>query len=386
MYQNKLAKVYRSVKFEIKYFFKNSMYPRFLREYVKKKRNEFYKSKFNFILTRDYIKKFHTGEITENILDYGIDLFRFEDAGISCFGDCAFVHKFNGKEFYTLKESSGINKRVDKNDIIFGKPLNLHRDVINEDEICLACFPNGFNYWHFIFDIMPKIMIMEETGYKGKYLVNASGSPKEVLELLGFAAERIIFCERNKVIHAKKLLMFDESYGIELGGRWLEDTRNFVVKRIEERFGSLIDESSPKKLYVSRIGSRRIINENELIDYLRPYGFAIIVPEKLSLLEQIKLFANADIIVTPHGANATNVLYSKKGTTFVECFGHSWVNPCMVNTVDLLELDYHMICERFMHNLPQSGKNSNYIVDITIFKNRMARIFEYWNMKNTVKK
>lgn len=110
------------------------------------------------------------------------------------------------------------------------------------------------------------------------------------------------------------------------------------------------------------------------------------MPEKLSLLEQIKLFANADIIVTPHGANATNVLYSKKGTTFVECFGHSWVNPCMVNTVDLLELDYHMICERFMHNLPQSGKNSNYIVDITIFKNRMARIFEYWNMKNTVKK
>ena len=248
------------------------------------------------------------------------------------------------------------------------------------------CFVNGFNYWHFIFDIMPKIMIMEKLGYKGKYLVNASGSPKEVLELLGFPEERIMFCGSNEVLHVKKLIMFDESYGIELDGKWLDDTRKFIVERIEEKYGTLIDENSPKKIYVSRIGTRRIINENQIIDYLKPLGFTIIVPEKFSLLEQIKLFANVDIVVTPHGANATNVLYSKKGTTFVECFGHSWVNPCMVNTVDLLKLDYHMICERFMHNIPNSGKNSSYIVDMTIFKNRMERILENWDLKHSVKK
>ena len=120
-----------------------------------------------------------------------------------------------------------------------------------------------------------------------------------------------------------------------------------------------------------------------MIEYLKPHGFEVIVPEKYSILEQIKLFANVDILVTPHGANSTNVLYSKKGTTFVECFGHYWVNPCMVTTVDLLDLDYHMICERFMHNIPNSGSSSNYIIDITIFKCIMKKIFEHWDLKNS---
>ena len=250
----------------------------------------------------------------------------------------------------------------------------------------MLCFFNAHNYWHFTFDVLPKLLIMEKLGYKGKYLVNPTGSARPFFEMIGFPEERLVYCKHSDVIKAKKLYMFHECYGIELGGKWLQDTRDYVMKLIEDKNGSLYDEKFPKKLYVSRIGSRRIINEKQLVDYLKPKGFAVMVPEQHSLFEQIKFFANADIVVTPHGANATNILYSKKGTTLVECFGHYWVNPCMVTTIDLLGIDYHMICERFMHNIPNSGRFSNYIIDIVIFRCVMEKIFEYWGLKESVKK
>lgn len=386
MYNNKFIKFIRSVKFEIKYFFKNYPFKRQIDGYVSRKRSHFNRWRFNFINTDEFMKNFNQGEVSKNVFDYGIDLFSFEDCNISCYSDCAFVHKFIGRKHYTLKESAGINRRVDEDGIVFGEPANFRKVDTYEEEICPLSFSSGMNYWHFTLEVLPKIMVMEKLGYKGKYLVNAHGCSKEFLELLGFPEERVIYCGFMKVIHAKKVYMFDECYGIELGGKWLDDTRKFIIDRIESRHGSLIDENSPKRIYVSRVGTRRIINENQLIDYLKPNGFEVVVPEKYSILEQMKLFANVDILVTPHGANSTNVLYSKKGTTFVECFGHSWVNPCMVTTVDLLDLDYHMICERFMHNIPNSGRMSNYIIDITIFKCIMKKIFEYWDMKNTIKK
>ena len=375
----------KSVKFEIKYFFQNFPFKKKIQNYLIKKRRARYKKELNFIKTRDFINKFGLIEIDKNPFEYGIDLYNVTDGYIGCYGEYAFVHQYGDGKMYTLQESSGINRRIDEDEIRYEKPLNLKKNVIEEDEICMLCFFNAYNYWHFTFDVLPKLLIMEKLGYKGKYLVNPTGCSRPFFEMIGFPEERLVYCKHSDVIKAKKLYMFHECYGIELGGKWLQDTREYVMKLIEDKNGSLYDEKFPKHLYVSRIGSRRIINEKQLVDYLKPKGFAVMIPEQHSLFEQIKFFANADVVVTPHGANATNILYSKEGTTLVECFGHYWVNPCMVTTVDILGIDYHMICERFMHNIPNSGRFSNYIIDIVIFRCIMEKIFEYWNLKKAQK-
>lgn len=387
MAYNKLKDLYRSIKFEIKYFFRKNPVNKKIQQTYAISQSDANKKLYNFILAREFMEMFECGEKEENLLDCGIDLYHFDDAYIACYGECAFIHKYgDDTKAYAFKESVGIVKRIDSPDMNFTKPLGLHENVTEEDEVCLACFVLGNNYWHFTCDILPKIVIMEQMGYNGKYLVNNGSTVKEFLELLLIDSSRLIYCERGQIIHAKKVHMFDESYGIELRGKWLADTREFVISRIEGRHGSLIDEKYPKKIYVSRIGTRRIINENELTEYLVPKGFEVIVPERISILEQIKLFANADIIVTPHGANATNILYSKKDTTLVECFGHYWINPCMVDTVDMLNIDYRMICERFMHNLPNTNRFSNYIIDLTLFKCTMRKVFEFRGEKDLLSK
>jgi len=101
------------------------------------------------------------------------------------------------------------------------------------------------------------------------------------------------------------------------------------------------------------------------------------IPEEYSVYEQIKHFANADIIVQPHGANCTNMLYSKPGTSFVECFGHRWINPCMIGTIIFLELDYRMVCERYGDNIIDDSKFANYIINMSLFTCIMKKVFEF---------
>ena len=56
---------------------------------------------------------------------------------------------------------------------------------------------------------------------------------------------------------------------------------------------------------------RQVINENEVISLLKQYGFESFEPGRLSLDDQVRLFANADVIVGPHGAGLTNMIYGE---------------------------------------------------------------------------
>jgi capsular polysaccharide biosynthesis protein len=81
----------------------------------------------------------------------------------------------------------------------------------------------------------------------------------------------------------------------------------------------------PKKLYVKRIGKRKLLGADKL---MTEYGFTVMIPEEYSVLEQMTLFYNADIVFCVHGANSTNCLYMRKGTVFIEAFSSYWMNRC----------------------------------------------------------
>lgn len=49
-------------------------------------------------------------------------------------------------------------------------------------------------------------------------------------------------------------------------------------------------------------------------------GDLSVTTEDLSLIEQIVLFHNAEIIVAPHGAGLVNLLFARPGTKVIELF------------------------------------------------------------------
>lgn len=83
-----------------------------------------------------------------------------------------------------------------------------------------------------------------------------------------------------------------------------------------------------KRLYVSRADAtdRRVRNEGALMEILDDYGFERIIPGEKSFAEQVRLFSEAEIVLGPHGAGLTNIIFATE-TVLIELFG-SYRNAC----------------------------------------------------------
>jgi capsular polysaccharide biosynthesis protein len=102
-------------------------------------------------------------------------------------------------------------------------------------------------------------------------------------------------------------------------------------------------ERQPRRLYVSRAKatSRRLVNEKEILALLRPLGFDVIHAEDLPLARQAEYFAQAEVIVAPHGAGLTNIYFSSPGTKVVEIFFESpEFRTCYWSLCEALNMDY----------------------------------------------
>ena len=85
----------------------------------------------------------------------------------------------------------------------------------------------------------------------------------------------------------------------------------------------LIDLKAPSfrsKIYIRRENAnyRKILNEADLIEKLRKQNFEIINPQHFEILDQMKIFSNAEVIISPHGSNLTNIIFCNTGTKIIE--------------------------------------------------------------------
>jgi len=79
-----------------------------------------------------------------------------------------------------------------------------------------------------------------------------------------------------------------------------------------------------KKIFISKNDSlnRKILNEIEIINFLKKKGFEIFTLSGMCLKEQIQLFSSSNIIISMHGAALTNLMFCKEKTTVIEVTGN----------------------------------------------------------------
>jgi capsular polysaccharide biosynthesis protein len=96
----------------------------------------------------------------------------------------------------------------------------------------------------------------------------------------------------------------------------------FAVDFLRQSFlscGSPPSDSLPKRFYIIREGyTRGISNEQEVRDYFKSQGWALIAPEKLSIPDQIALFRDAEAIAGLHGSALTNLVWCSPGASVIE--------------------------------------------------------------------
>jgi capsular polysaccharide biosynthesis protein len=85
--------------------------------------------------------------------------------------------------------------------------------------------------------------------------------------------------------------------------------------------------SSKKRIYITRklAKSRRLLNEEEILNFLQLYSFESVISELMSVEEQAVLFSQSEIIISPYRSGLTNLVFCQPGTKVIELFSPNYV-------------------------------------------------------------
>jgi hypothetical protein len=216
----------------------------------------------------------------------------------------------NRNDFYLLKESVSWPTEI----LIINteKPSKRIKQVVDNAKIGLS----NSGYFHWLSEDLPNYFLDDSKydclAYKESKPINYSVLEKQ--------RENILSC--NKWVFVKEL-SFVTRFG-ELG--YIHPSCVATLKK----YSSSLEEKeySYEKIYVSRTKTRRSIKDENLVeDYLSKRGFIIIHSEDLSFEDQVKIFAEAKIVVGLHGAGLTNTIWSKD-ILLVEIMPVNRINRC----------------------------------------------------------
>ena len=186
------------------------------------------------------------------------------------------------------------------------------------------------NLWHFTYQTVDKIMAMEKAGFKGRYLLVRAGFTVTLLSLLGLDLQRVVWLDE---LDPGAIYLFEKVFAAELPDVYSSKPSVEALLDLGRIIGANAgddDREYPSRLYVKRIGIRKMLGSDDVLEH---YGFTTMVPEDYTLEEQIRFFKHADIIVSPHGAALTNTLYMKPGSVVIETFSNSWIAPLFADVI-----------------------------------------------------
>ncbi len=201
------------------------------------------------------------------------------------------------------------------------------------------------NYFHWMMDVLPRLRLLQDAGIAlnevGHFLIGEVGAPfqKESAEALGIASERFVPCSPSAHFQCDELLVPSLPGVCGNPPAWVcEFLRETFLSK--EPAGPITGHG--RRIYVSRAGARfrRVLNEGEVIRALAAEGFEIVELESLSVRAQARLFAEADVVVAPHGAGCTNAVFCRPGTAFIELFSPRYVIACYWAVCSLRNLRY----------------------------------------------
>lgn len=186
------------------------------------------------------------------------------------------------------------------------------------------------NYFHWLFDVLPRIEILKKKFNikKINFFLVPSIKKKfqlESLKILNIKKRNIISSKKYQHISSNKIIISDHPYRFSKNktqdvenipswiSLWLK--KSFLKKNNKFKFKKIYIER--EKIKISRF-SRSIINEERVKNFLQNNGFKCIKLENYSITDQANIFNNADIVVGLHGAGFANLAFCKKKTKILE--------------------------------------------------------------------
>ncbi|MDY7023884.1 MAG: glycosyltransferase family 61 protein, partial [Cyanobacteriota bacterium] len=228
-------------------------------------------------------------------------------------------------------------------------PYSLHE--IDETIAFLSVRWGNGGYFHWMFDVIARLHLVQRISQSqnikiDKFVFSHCPNQSQIncLEILGIAAEQILESFEYPYLKAKQVIVPNivQEFGIsEWKCHYLKQA--FLNQTIPPKIPGY------RRIYIDRnqANYRKVLNNQQVVQLLERYGFQRLHLETLSIVEQAYYLNAAEVVVAPHGAGLTNLVFCDARTKVIEIFSPGYITPLywFLSTICQLE-HYYLIGER----------------------------------------
>lgn len=195
------------------------------------------------------------------------------------------------------------------------------------------------NYSHWFSAHLPKLALLRDMGEIDDLVLPVPRPAwiDESLERIGIDPRRITGLPRNSSLVAERLIVPET-----------DRFRPELLQAGRDAIGEVPADPPCGRVFISRRSARgrRLVDEDRLLSLLKRHGFEIVEMERLDLGAQIALMTRAKVVLAPHGAGLTNMLFCQPGTRIIEIADPAYPNPNFYAMAAALDHDYVWLAGR----------------------------------------
>ncbi|WP_461782998.1 glycosyltransferase family 61 protein [Prosthecobacter sp.] len=203
--------------------------------------------------------------------------------------------------------------------------------------------PIANNYFHFLFDSLPRLSVFDKYSSCPVILNDEMSFQKEYYDLLGLSVERRVPVSTASHWKPDELILPSIPLPeLNMLGAVAPHACDYLRQLLDH--SKVKAQSSPaSKIWIGRRSGRNYANAEAVSEWLVRHSFIECFLEELSVMEQIVLFRDAEVVAGVHGAGLANLVYCRPGTRVVEVLPEHWGWPFYRSLSAAVGLDYRSV-------------------------------------------
>lgn len=229
------------------------------------------------------------------------------------------------------------NSQIEYPDYVLGKKYVCLNNNNTSDKYYFINKAGGF--FHFYLEVIPKLLDYVKKDFNINFIIEEMSFYKEILNFydIKYIENLTDTSKKNNLIKMNKFYPSAED----------------IIKLYQVNSKFSLEGGTPRFIYITRRNerARRVHNEKDLIKFLNTLKFEVVDPGNLSFIEQIRIFRNAEVIIAPHGAALSNIIWCRENTRIIELNGENDVRWHFAKVASVLKFKHTLILGKTINSI-----------------------------------